>query len=69
MFSWNMEDVANPQALFGDLVKYGFDTVFQTFSRDLSTDEILNYMEGANASNIDVYGLEETNTVYIWGQA
>ncbi|WP_047983396.1 hypothetical protein [Ornithinibacillus californiensis] len=61
IFSWSSEEVINNRTqLLNDLNNYNFDRVFQSFSSDLTNEEVSLFVEDITNQNIDVYGLSGT---------
>lgn len=61
IFSWSREEVTNHREQFvEDLVAYQFNRVFQSFSSELSKEEISSFLSALSEQEIDVYSLTGT---------
>ncbi|WP_240377930.1 hypothetical protein [Bacillus piscicola] len=61
IFSWSSKEVTNNQTQFlHDLITYQFDRVFQSFSSDVTVEEIASFVADLTNQNINVYGLSGT---------
>ena len=61
IFSWSSEEVTgNKVQLISDLREYKFDRVFQSFSSQLTDEEIDSFVLEVTSNNIDVYSLMGT---------
>lgn len=58
IFSWSKEEVRDYQTQFlNDLLEFEFDRVFQSFSSELTEEEIKSFVVALTNENIDLYGL------------
>lgn len=61
IFSWSSDEIRyNSTELLNDLIEYDFDRIFQSFSSELTNEEITLFVEDVTDNNIEVFGLSGT---------
>lgn len=61
IFSWSKEEIIDHQEeLISDLIHYKFNRIFQSFSNEVSDEDIISYVLALTKHNIDVYSLAGT---------